>query len=66
MFSFSVEKAEFGLKPMNCPGKAASWAACARQHAVAAGVMSAVLCMFGDWLEALQPFALGACFFIPP
>lgn len=20
MFSFSVEKAEFGLKPMNCPG----------------------------------------------
>jgi threonyl-tRNA synthetase len=32
MFSFDVEKAEYGLKPMNCPGHCVMFASRARSY----------------------------------
>jgi len=51
MFAFDVEKQEFGLKPMNCPGHCVMFANRARSYRCGDAVFVVCVCVWGGVLK---------------
>jgi hypothetical protein len=55
MFAFDVEKQEFGLKPMNCPGHCVMFANRARSYRCG-GARRGAACGLGPWTGVVSGF----------